>query len=642
MACQSEASAEDLLSPEGGPVIEVRFKDAAEVRGSTDSGLTTTGPNWLGEVQRLVDQTSATSAEPLAGGVSQEEASRLSDRAADISGSRTPDMASWYRFTLSAGTDVSRALEMVRSSPAVSCASLAPKAVPPPSTPDFSTSQLHLDPSPVGTDAEWAQANEPRARGAGIRVTDLEYYWTPNHEDLQLPPSADLGAPTYSQYTAFDDEHGTAVFGIIAAKDNGFGVIGGVPNVTMTGISPIETGFGYNPAGALTLLATKVKAGDVVLIEQQTPGPNSQLVPLEWEQASFDAIRNLSNLGAVVVETGGNGGQNLDDPIFGGKFNRSVRDSDAIIVGAGSSTSHEPMFYTSYGSRIDLQGYGENVVTTGGNHSFLQGSAPNEKTIRYTSDFNGTSSAGPVVVNAVVAIQSYLKAAGAGVWTADQIVDLLKQTGIPQGSPGSGQIGPLPLISEALFAADADAPVVQVSRVGDEISLSADDGWGWGLDRIEYRLNGGAWTDYSGPVNVAGIFEFEYRASDLKGNVGAPSLIQVTPRPPPPVTSLRLSLRAAAKVKAGKKLKVTASVKNTGETDLTGLSIVTVVPKKFAVKPGAVKVTPLDPGVSARRTIRISVKKGARAGAKLKVKVSVSAAGKVLASGNRITRIKKR
>ena len=33
----------------------------------------------------------------------------------------------------------------------------------------------------------------------------------------------------YVQYTAFDDEHGTAVFGILNADDNGFGVTGIMP-----------------------------------------------------------------------------------------------------------------------------------------------------------------------------------------------------------------------------------------------------------------------------------------------------------------------------------------------------------------------------------------------------------------------------
>ena len=638
-AGQSTASPSEQVPSPAGQVIEVKFRDSAEVRGSSATGFTAVDSQALEEINLLVSLSDAGAVEPLVAGISQNKVSSLSDKAQDKSGKPTPDMSSWYRILLPAGADTGSTLELVRASPIVSSASMAPEAVPPPTTPDFSLSQLHLDPAPVGTDTEWARANEPRARGGGVKVVDLEYYWTASHEDLQLPASADLGGTTYEQYTVFDDEHGTAVFGIIAAKDNGFGVTGGVPEVTMAGISPIEAGFGYNPSGALTFLASKVTAGDVVLIEQQTPGPGGDLVPVEWEQSSFDAIKNLSNLGVVVVETGGNGGRDLDDAAFSGRFNRNVRDSDAIIVGAGSSADHAPLFYTSRGSRVDLQGYGENVVTTGGSHSFLQGSGPGERNIRYTSDFNGTSSAGPVVVNAVAAIQSYRKAAGAGPMTADQIAAVLKQTGTPQGSPELGNIGPLPDISAALFEADADAPVIQADRQGNIVSLSADDGWGWGVAGIEYRLNGGAWTPYTNPVDVTGLFEFEYRASDLKGNVGDPVFIQVAPRPPPPVTRIKLSLKSAAKVRAGRKLSLTATLSNGGDTDVFGLVVKATVPKRLAAKPKPAKVAGLDSGDSAKRTIKVPVKRTAKAGSKMKVKGTATAAGKVLGTATRNVKV---
>jgi hypothetical protein len=551
----------------------------------------------------------------------------------------TPDMSSWYRFQLPGSADVGEALGLLRASPAVASASRAPVAERPPSTPDFTASQLHLDPAPVGTDTEWARANEPRARGAGIRIVDLEYYWTASHEDLQLPSSTDLGGGTYVQYPNFGDEHGTAVFGVMVARDNGFGVTGGVPEATMSGISPVESNLAYNPAGALTLIATKVKRGDVVLIEQQIPGPNGELVPLEWQQSSFEAIKNLSNLGVVVVETGGNGGQNLDDPIFLGRFDRSVRDSDAIIVGAGDPGDRSPLFFTSRGSRVDLQGYGANVVTTGGSHSFLQGSGPGERNIRYTSGFSGTSSAGPVVTNAVVAIQSYLKAAGAGVMTADQIADVLKETGTPQSSPETGLIGPLPNIRGALFAVDADPPVIEVQRAGTLVSLSADDGWGWGVDGIEYRLNGGPWTAYTEPVDVTGIFEFEYRASDLKGNVGEPELIQVTARPPDPVARISLNLKSAARVKAGRKIRVRVTVKNTGNQVIDGLDIRATVPRRLASRPRAARFFDLVPGKSVKRTLTVSVKRTAKPGTRLRIRVTVSTVKKVLAARNKFVRV---
>ena len=131
-----------------------------------------------------------------------------------------------------------------------------------------------------------------------MTIADLEYYWTANHEDLQLDPIAtDLGKTDVPAVPDFADEHGTAVFGEMVAKDNGYGVTGGVPDATMRGISPTRArpqgGTTYNTAAALTYVGQFLTPGDVVLVEQQTAGPagGTAYVPIEWTQANFDAIK---------------------------------------------------------------------------------------------------------------------------------------------------------------------------------------------------------------------------------------------------------------------------------------------------------------------------------------------------------------
>lgn len=453
-------------SPPGEVVLEVRFDGEAGLRGSGES-LKASSSGALENIEQLLARIGATSTEPLVNGISQAEASRIAVEARESSGSWSPNMANWYRVSVPAPL-AAAGLDALRASPLVTFASRAPEQVPPPVTPDFSPQQLHLDLAPTGIGAEYS-LGDPRTRGAGVTIVDLEYYWTREHEDLQLPASSDIGTPDFVQYTNFGDEHGTAVFGIMGALDNGFGVTGGVPEATLRGISPVESGGGYNPSGALTFLADKLDPGDVVLIEQQAPGPagGSAYVPLEWEQSSFDAIKQLSNLGVVVVETGGNGGEDLDDSDMLGRFNRGIRDSDAIIVGAGDSATREPLWFTSRGSRVDLQGHGNNIVTTGGSHSFLQGGGVGQQNIRYTSDFGGTSGAGPIVASAVAAVLSYLKAEGLPPLEADDIVGLLRSTGTPQSSPESGQIGPLPDIEAAIGELDASLPTVSINEPAD-------------------------------------------------------------------------------------------------------------------------------------------------------------------------------
>ena len=436
----------DVLTP--SVVLEVKFQEVLGVRGTARNLHSASGAD-LTSVQGLLQSHGAVDLSPL---LPEQTLATLS-RAA-IAG--VPDMASWYHLTLPAGANVDKALADLTTSGAVAWAYPAPEAAPPPATPNFTSMQGYQRPAPTGVDADRANS-DPRSRGGGMRIVDLEYNWNPFHEDLGLTWASDLGGTQFPRYTGFADEHGTAVFGELVARNNGFGVTGGVPDAAMFGISPIQRlssgGTSYRPAASLSHLATILTRGDTVLIEQQTVGPNggSRYVPLEWIQSVFDAFVVLNRLGVVVVETGANGGENLDAANFQGRFNRSVRDSGAIIVGAGTSTTpHSRLSFSSYGSRVDVQGWGQNITTTGSNGNLFGGTAPANINIRYTRSFGGTSGAGPIVTGVVVAIQSHLRATGRPFMTATQVSNLMKSTGTPQGGNTAQRIGPLPNIRAAL------------------------------------------------------------------------------------------------------------------------------------------------------------------------------------------------
>ena len=61
----------------------------------------------------------------------------------------------------------------------------------------------------------------------------------------------------------------------------------------------------------------------------------------------------------------------------------------------------------------------------------------------------------------------------------------------------------------------------------------ADNDGGSGLDKLEYRLDGGAWTTYSTPVTVSatGAHTLEHRATDKAGNVGTVGSVSFTIQP---------------------------------------------------------------------------------------------------------------
>lgn len=68
------------------------------------------------------------------------------------------------------------------------------------------------------------------------------------------------------------------------------------------------------------------------------------------------------------------------------------------------------------------------------------------------------------------------------------------------------------------------------------VTLTADDGpsGGSGVATTEYRINGGDWLTFDGPVQVDGgtpprEVVFEYRSIDANGNVEATNTLTFTP-----------------------------------------------------------------------------------------------------------------
>jgi hypothetical protein len=213
---------------------------------------------------------------------------------------------------------------------------------------------------------------------------------------------------------------------------------------------------------ALISTLNQLDEGDVVLIEQQTWAfegtPDEGYAPVEWYEPFYDAIQLISGNGLIVVEAAGNGNKNLDDPLFGmdnfGHYPFLEENwSEAIMVGAGAvgidDLPRSRLWFSNYGSRIDLQGNGEGVVTTGYGSAFASEGVNRS----YSNNFGGTSGASPIVVGAVTLLQSLYKTYTGNILQKDEIKNLLINTGKPQvegfNFPISEKIGPLPNIFAA-------------------------------------------------------------------------------------------------------------------------------------------------------------------------------------------------
>jgi hypothetical protein len=450
--------AEDVAEYRAPETLIVRFEDEARVRLRGGRLVSFAGAD-LREIERALARHSGFSIRPLFG--RSEEAVEASRRKAESrSGRLLPDLNSYVEIVLddTASSELLERLKRIESVKTVYRASLPvpPPVDFPPPTPDGESSQIYLDPAPEGIDARDAWTR-PGGRGDGVFLVDIEYDWRDTHEDLE----AALGRQEcYTPNSPGQIEHGTAVIGQIVGGDNGYGVTGIASQVELGLVTHLPDGMSYSVARAIDCATGLMGPGDVMLVEAQTVGPHGYFVPPEWDQAEYDAIAVATAAGIVVVETAGNGNENLDHEDFGGAFDRTVRDSGAIIVGAGADLWYETqpdrsrLDFSTYGSRVDLQGWGDDVVTTGYGDAFDGDGDPNQY---YTALFNGTSSAAPMIAGAAAILQGVQMACGGEPLEPATVRDLLVATGSPQiDGPYPGNIGPRPDLRAALIHVDVD------------------------------------------------------------------------------------------------------------------------------------------------------------------------------------------
>jgi Subtilase family len=392
---------------------------------------------------------------------------------------------------------------------------MAPRAEEPPAvTPSFRYRQLYLDAAPVGVDAVWAHA-QPGGKSAGVDIVDIEGAWRFTHEDLLQRQGGVIGGTPSSQLSWRN--HGTAVVGVIGGDDNGIGVTGIAPEARQRAIAIFGPGAGSSPA--IRQAADALATGDLLLIELHRPGPRAGLagqfgyIPVEWWPDDFDAIVYAVARGVIVVEAAGNGSQDLDDPVYdtaqqgfpagwSNPFRRSVRDSGAVVVGAGApppgthgrdwGPDRSRLDFSNYGSMIDAQGWGREVATCG--YGDLQGGAASED-YWYTDQFSGTSSASPIVTGALASVQGILRAGGGGLLTPATARRYLRETGSPQqprpGAPASQRIGSRPDIRSLVARARA-GKAGKDTKEGKESKEGKEGGEGGGksfpkLEKNEFK-----------------------------------------------------------------------------------------------------------------------------------------------------------
>ena len=311
-----------------------------------------------------------------------------------------------------------------------------------PTTPGFDAQQTYR--SPLGVDAAFATL--VGANGAGVRLLDVESAWDYAHEDLVgLDMHPEPNQTIASDFIAEQRfHHGSAVIGVTSSLDNGYGMTGLVRGAEVYTFPQKTNEAGWRRVDAVAAAIAAARPGDVVLLEMQTFGADGNYGPAEYEQAVWSVVKAGTDRGVIVVAAAGNGAEDLDGP--GYAEYRARGDSGAIIVGAASHEG-ERLDFSTFGARVDVHGWGENVATLGYGELATVGDDVHQA---YTARFAGTSSASPIVASAAVAIQSFAIARLGRSLAPDEMRQLLVSTGTPQLPSVAGKIGPRPNIRAAI------------------------------------------------------------------------------------------------------------------------------------------------------------------------------------------------
>lgn len=345
-------------------------------------------------------------------------------------------------------------LDIVKYTELMSALPIKPPYDIPPETPNFIAFQTYLDEDP-GVNMHYAW--DMGLNGQGIRFRNVEYGFNKDHEEfndnnnLYLVEGYTVVNGLNTDYT----EHGTGTFGVVYAHNGDYGITGMAYGAEEAILFPEYTNeYGYDRAMAVSNSINNSQEGDIIMYEMQTSGFDSneddaKYVPAEYSITIWNLTKAASDQGIIIVAAAGNGSQDLDAPEYEDYMSRG--NSGAIIVGAGVPTiKHRRLGFSTYGSRVNLQGWGQSVLSTGyGDYEQIGGDFN-----QYYTMFSGTSSATPIVASCVAVVQSYyFSLTGGQYMNSAELIDLFQETGFPQLEYGNN-IGPLPNMEAAINSLD--------------------------------------------------------------------------------------------------------------------------------------------------------------------------------------------
>lgn len=210
---------------------------------------------------------------------------------------------------------------------------------------------------PWGVDRIDAEVVHATNKGTGVKVAILDTGIDLDHPDLNV-----AGGMNFASGKGYDDKngHGTHVAGIVAALDNGIGVIGVAPEVALYAVKVLGNGGRGNWSDIIAGIEWSVDNG--MEVANMSLGATS--APSEVVAASEAAYA----AGLVLVAAAGND--------YGGPVIYPAAYTSVIAVSATDSGDKLASF-SSIGAEVELAGPGAGIYSTykGGGYATMSGTS---------------------------------------------------------------------------------------------------------------------------------------------------------------------------------------------------------------------------------------------------------------------------
>lgn len=231
--------------------------------------------------------------------------------------------------------------------------------------PDFYQNWIQAEPAPepAGQKLPWGieRVNAKGAwgvtRGAGVKVAVVDTGVDFDHPDLKL--AGGFNVITHDKNYKDDNGHGSHVSGTIAAQDNGIGVVGIAPEVSLYGVKVLDAG------GSGTF--ADVVEGIQWTVENKMDIANFSLGASQGTQALEDAVNAAAKAGVAVIAAAGNSGGSVGFPAA----------YSSVIAVSASNDKDKLAYFSSRGPEVDFIAPGVNIDSTymGGGYSSLSGTS---------------------------------------------------------------------------------------------------------------------------------------------------------------------------------------------------------------------------------------------------------------------------